>query len=81
MRKLQNEHMTDEERELKSFSRKNLKKLSNWLQWRDADDSQLDAHFDAGAFGMAVPRPEGLDRKSQVFRVVSLWNSKIESLP
>ena len=70
MRKLQNEHMTEEERNLKSFSRKNVMGLSNWKDWRDADDKQLDSHFDAGTIGMAVPRPSSLQAKSQVFHVV-----------
>ena len=37
MRKLQNDYMTDEERKLKSFSRKNLMTLSNWHEWQAAD--------------------------------------------
>ena len=57
MHRLQNAHMTEEERQLKSFSRKNLMKLSNWDQWQAADDAQLDAHFDSGTIGKAVPRP------------------------
>jgi len=71
MRRLQNEHMTDEEKKLKSFSRKNLQKLSNWEEWRKADHTQLDAHFDSGTIGKAIPRPVEDPRKpSQVFRVV-----------
>ena len=71
MRRLQNEHMTEEEKKLKSFTRKNLMKLSNWLEWRAADDKQLDAHFSAGAIGKAVPRPQAEPgRPSQVFRAV-----------
>ena len=70
MRKLQNDHMTEEEKNLTSFSRKNLMKLQNWLEWRDADDKQLNSHFDAGTIGMAVPRPTNSTLKSQVFRVV-----------
>ena len=42
MRKLVNDHMTDKERALKSFSHKNLMKLSNWKEWNAADRKQLD---------------------------------------
>ena len=72
MRKLQNDHMTEEERQLKSFTRKNLMKLSNWPEWQAADDKQLDSHYTAGAIGKAVPRPVSDDPNtpSQVFRIV-----------
>ena len=55
MRKLANEHMTEEEKALPAFTRRRLMKLSNWLEWRDADDKQLNQHFDAGTIGMAIP--------------------------
>ena len=70
MRRLQNDHMTEQERNLSSFTRKNLKKLDNWIEWRDADDKQLDAHFKAGALGKPVPRPTTLEGRRQVFRGV-----------
>ena len=71
MRRLQNEHMTDEEKALPSFTRKNLMKLSNWSDWQKADDEQLEAHFKAGAIGKAVPRPrKDPDKPNQVFRGV-----------
>ena len=70
MRKLSNDHMTDEERALPAFTRKRLMKLSNWPEWQAADDKQLDQHFDAGTIGMAVPRPpKDPDKPSQVFRL------------
>ena len=70
MRKLSNDHMTPEERELKSFTRKNLMKLPNWEQWRDADDLQLDTHLKAGTIGHPVPRPPSKpDLPSQVYRL------------
>ena len=69
LRRLQNEHMTAEEKQLRSFSRNNLMRLSNWLEWRDADDKQLDSHYEAGAIGKAVPRPVGL-LAQQVFRLI-----------
>ena len=37
IRKLTNDHMTEEEKNLKSFSRKNLMKLPNWVEWLAAD--------------------------------------------
>ena len=71
MRKLQNDHMTEEEKALKSFTRKNLMKLSNWSDWQAADDKQLDSHFDAGTIGMAVPHPSSSELStSQVFWIV-----------
>ena len=70
MRKLSNDHMTEEERALPSFTRRRLMQLSNWHEWQAADDKQLDSHFDAGTIGMAVPRPKKDPLKpSQVFRL------------
>ena len=70
MRKLANGHMTDEERALPSFTRRCLMTLSNWLEWRAADDKQLDSHFDAETIGQAVPRPtKDPTKPSQVFRL------------
>ena len=78
MRKLVNDHMTDEERALPSFTRKNLMKLPNWDVWNAADRQQLDNHFDSGTIGMAVPRPESKpDTPSQVFRLV--WARLVKS--
>ncbi len=70
MRKIANEHMTPEERQLKHFTRKNLMKLKNWHQWQAADDLQLDTHFKAGTISHPVPRPpKDKLSPSQVFRV------------
>ncbi len=78
MRKLVNDHMTEEERQLPSFTRKNLMKLSNWDEWNAADRLQLDTHFDSGTIGMAVPRPESKpETPSQVFRLV--WARLVKS--
>ena len=54
VRKLVNDHMTPEERQLKHFTRKNLMKLPNWHQWREADDLQLDTHLKAAAVPLAT---------------------------
>ena len=62
--RLQTADMTDEERKLKSFTRRNLKKLSNWPEWQAAFMKQLDAHHDAGTLAAPVKRSEAL----QVFR-------------
>ena len=63
--------MTEEEKKLTSFTRKNLMRLANWSDWQKADDKQLDAHYNAGAIGKAVPRPEkDPNSPSQVFRAV-----------
>lgn len=70
MRKLANDHMTPEERELKSFTRKNLMKLPNWEEWQAADDLQLDTHLKSGTIGHPVPRPvKDPDIPSQVYRL------------
>ena len=70
MHKLVNDHMTEEERALPSFTRKRLMTLPNWDQWQAADDAQLDSHFKAGTIGKAVPRPKPEpDKPSQVFRL------------
>ena len=70
MRKLSNDHMTEEEKALPAFTRHRLMKLSNWADWQAADDKQLDQHYDAGTIGKAVPRPtKDPDKPSQVFRL------------
>ena len=70
MRKLSNDHMTDEEKALPSFTRKRLMTLSNWPEWRAADFKQLDQHYQAGTIGKAVPRPtKDPEKPSQVFRL------------
>ena len=71
LQQLQNKHMTEEEKKLTSFTRKNLMRLANWPDWQKADDKQLDAHYDAGAIGKAVPQPEkDLNSPSQDFGAV-----------
>lgn len=80
MRRLQVQHMTDEERKLKSFTRRNLMQLPNWQEWRDADDKQLNAHWDSGTFGKPVKRKSlstNPDDPSQVFRLQ--WARLIKS--
>ena len=55
---LHNEHMTEEEKELRAFTRRNLMRLSNWKEaWDPAFDDQLNNHFKAGALGIPVERP------------------------
>jgi hypothetical protein len=52
--------MTDEERRLKSFSRRQLKTLPNWeTEWRPAFYDQMDAHHKDGTFGEPCPAPPG----------------------
>jgi hypothetical protein len=52
--RLQTQGMTDEERALKSFTRRHLRRLSNWPDWDAAHDAQLDAHYLSGAFADPV---------------------------
>jgi hypothetical protein len=49
--------MTDEEKVLKSFTRRTLKKLANWNEWDAAFDTQLDQHHEAGTFLAPILRP------------------------
>lgn len=58
VRRLQNSYMTEEESNLSSFTFKQLRKLKNWEDWRQARNKQLDAHFDCGTIGKAVPMPQ-----------------------
>ena len=55
--RLQTSGMTDEEKKLKSFSRRRLMELSNWSTWDDMFDSQWDAHYRDGTLGIPIPRP------------------------
>jgi hypothetical protein len=55
--RLQTSGMTEEERNLKSFTRRTLMKLSNWADWDEAFDAQLDAHALTGVLGLPVLRP------------------------
>ena len=55
--RLENSHMTPDERNLRSFTRKRLQTLSNWAVWDDAFDSQLNGHHDSGTLNHPVPRP------------------------
>ena len=57
IRKMVNEHMTPEERNLKSLSTKATRSLPNAEEWIKADFTQLNAHFDSGTIGKAVPKP------------------------
>jgi hypothetical protein len=78
LRRLQTDGMTPEERELKSFTRRNLQKLPNWDQWDEAFDAQLDAHRLAGAFEMPIPRPKPVDgRPSNILRIQ--WSNVVKA--
>jgi hypothetical protein len=69
--------MTDEERQLKSFTRHRLCKLSNWSDWDAASDAQLDAHFEAGALGLPVPHPPATsDGPANVLRIQ--WSNVVK---
>ena len=74
MHKLSNYHMMDKEKVLPSFTHRRLMTLSNWPEWQVADDKQLNQHFDAGTFGMAVPHPpKDPTTSSQVFHLHCAW--------
>ena len=68
--KLLNDHMTNKEKVLPSFTGRCLMTLSNWHEWQAADNKQLNQHFDAGTIGRAVPHPtRNATKPSQVFRL------------
>ena len=50
--------MTDQEKELERFTRRSLKTLSNWNEWNDAYNQQLDNHAKAGVFGKPIERKD-----------------------
>ena len=49
--------ITNKETQLKSLTRRNLKRLSNWPDWDKAFDKQMDEHqtLNPGMFGKPVP--------------------------
>jgi hypothetical protein len=76
--RLQSDGMTEEEKALPRFTRKNLMTLLSWAEWDEAHDRQLDARHAAGTFGAPVlrpgRRPDG--RRPNVFRVV--WTNIVK---
>jgi hypothetical protein len=77
LHRLQTDCMTDEERKLTRFTRRNLKKLSNWPEWDAAFDAQLDAHYAAGALGLPVPRPSPTsDGFINILRII--WSNVVK---
>jgi hypothetical protein len=75
--RLQTDCMTDEERKLTNFTRRNLQKLSNWSDWDAAFDAQLDAHFEAGALGLPVLRPPATpDGPANILRIQ--WSNVVK---
>jgi hypothetical protein len=70
--------MTDEEKSLKSFTRRSLKALDNWEEWDAAFDLQLDQHYEAGTFLDPIPRPiiSPSGGKPQILRIV--WSNIVK---
>ena len=58
LHQLQPDGMSDQEKELKRFTRQSLKTLSNWNEWNDAFNQQLDDHAKAGVFGKPIERKD-----------------------
>lgn len=76
--RLQNEYLTDEEAKLPSFTRRNLKKLSNWADWDAAHDKQLDAHHDSHVFAPPIPRSD-LTKLKERFHVLRFqWSNLVK---
>jgi hypothetical protein len=78
LHRLQTDCMTDEERKLTRFTRRNLKKLSNWPEWDAAFDAQLDAHYAAGALGLPVPRPPANTSDGPVNILRIIWSNVVK---
>ena len=57
--------MTDQEKELKRFACRSLKTLSNWNEWTDAYNQQLDDHAKAGAFGNPIEHKDLLPKQQR----------------
>jgi hypothetical protein len=75
--RLQTEGMTEEERLLTKFTRRNLQKLTNWTDWDAAFDAQLDAHRQAGTIGAPIPRPKPIDgRPPNILRIQ--WSNVVK---
>ena len=51
--------MTDDEQNIGSFTRRKLKKLSTWDQWREGEHKQLDHFHTLGMYGRPIPPPPG----------------------
>ena len=62
LHRLQTAGMTDEERTLKSFTHRNLKKFANWPDWCAAFLKQLDAHHAAGTLVEPILHSEALEQ-------------------
>ena len=54
-----------------------LIRLKNWLNWRDADDAQLDHHFASGTIALPVARPPNDVTRYHIFRAV--WNRLVKA--
>jgi hypothetical protein len=77
--RLETSGMTDEEKALKSFTRRALKNLDNWKEWDEAFDTQLDQHHEAGTFLEPIPRPTVSPSGGipQILRIV--WSNLVKS--
>ena len=51
---LNSDHMTKEEQALGYFTRKRLKRLETWQEWKDGETKQLDQFFRQKMFGDAI---------------------------
>jgi hypothetical protein len=76
--RLQSDGMTDEERQLTSFTHRNLQRLANWHDWDAAFDAQLDAHHAAGTLGLPVPRPRSAPGEPRPNVLRMIWNNLVK---
>jgi hypothetical protein len=76
--RLQSDGMTDEERDLPSFTHRRLQRLTNWPDWDAAFDAQLDAHHAAGTLGLPVPRPRSAPGEPRPNILRMIWNNLVK---
>jgi hypothetical protein len=71
--------VTEEERKLKSFARRNLQKLPNWPVWDAAFDSQLDGHHRDGTIGTPVKKRDA-ETSGDLFNILRFqWSSAVKA--
>jgi len=77
--RLQTDGMTDEERALKNFHYRNLKKLKTWPEWKEAHAKQLNSHYDDGCLGAPIHKSQ-MQRKEgfppSLMRIV--WSNLVK---
>jgi hypothetical protein len=80
MNRLQANGMTDEEQQLKHFTRSKLMKLQNWKVWDDAFDEQLDNHATSGALGTPIRRRDAIGVRGKPPNILRIhWQNVVKA--